>query len=218
MAENGAEKCAWCGATLLARRRYCIECQTPVPGASQRPEGQVADILRHIPSTRRPDDTLVFVPERRAARLRCERRNRRLLVAGLITIVIVSVAAFALQRVNERKHTQAAQEGRKLMARRELDLYARGMDAFFVDVGRYPTAQEGLSVLLKRPSTVVGWRGPYVEGDFSVDPWGNDYVYQAFEGGARYELFSYGPQGEAGGGAFLRVSSGTPRVTTAPKG
>ena len=217
MSEKIIEQCAQCGARLLPGRRYCIACQAPVPGSSRQLQGVMAEIISEIPSTHRPDKTIVFVPERREARLHRKRRNRRALTAALISCAILGILAITLWRTNERKHAQAGLQRRESMARRELDLYAKSLDFFYDDVGRYPTAQEGLHALIKRPSTVVGWRGPYIEGDYSVDPWGNDYVYRVFNDGAGYELFTYGPQGE-GGSAFLRVHSKTSAPGAVPKG
>ena len=218
MSEATGEQCVQCGARLVPGRRYCLTCQAPVPGGAHLLQGQLAEIIREIPSTHRPDKTVVFVPERRDARLKRKRRNRRALTAALICCAILGVLAITLWRANERKQVQAGLQRRESMARRELDLYAKSLDFFYDDVGRYPTAQEGLHALTKRPSTVVGWRGPYMEGDFSVDPWGNDYVYQVFNDGAGYELFTYGPKGEGAGTAFLRVHSKTSGPGAVPKG
>ena len=218
MSESTSEACVQCGARLLPGHRYCIACQAPVPGDARRLHGQMAEIIREIPSTHRPDKTVVFVPERREARLKRKRRNRRALTVALISCAILGILAVILWRANERKQAQAGLQRRESMARRELDLYAKSLDFFYDDVGRYPTAQEGLHALLKRPPTVVGWRGPYMEGDFSVDPWGNDYVYHVFNDGAGYELFTFGPQGEGAGSAFLRVHSKTSATVAIPKG
>jgi general secretion pathway protein G len=199
-----------CGASLVPGRRYCLVCQAPVPGASRRQDGQLAEIMRQIPSTRRPDKTLVFVPERREARLKRQHRNRLALVAVLLSCAVLTLFAVALWRANERKQAEAQQQRRESMARRELDLYAKALEVFYADFERYPSAKEGLSALLRRPSTLAGWRGPYMEGDYSVDPWGNEYVYRVSEDAAGYELFTYGPEGEAAKRVFLRVNSGPP--------
>ncbi|MCI0718967.1 MAG: type II secretion system protein GspG [Acidobacteria bacterium] len=217
MPESTERQCEQCGTRLLAGRRYCLVCQAPVPGATQRPAGGLAEIIRQIPSTRRPDKTLVFVPERREARLKRESRNRRALIAALIGCAILTITAIALWRANERKLAQAQLQRRESMARRELDLYAKSLEIFYVDIGRYPIAKEGLAALSKRPSTLPGWRGPYIEGDFSVDPWGNDYVYKVFNEGAGYQLFTYGPEGEAARRVFLQVNSGTSGPGGVPK-
>jgi general secretion pathway protein G len=176
----------------------------------------LTELMRGTPSTRRPDKTLVFVPEFREARLKRERRNRRAFIAAMISCVVLAAAGFAIWRAHERKQAQAQSERRESMAQRELDLYAKALEIFYADYGRYPTATEGLAALVRQPSTLAGWRGPYIEGDYSVDPWGVEYVYQVVNGGAGYILSTYGPEGEANGRAFLQVHSGTPAPDAVP--
>jgi general secretion pathway protein G len=217
MSESTGKHCAQCGAPLLAGRRFCIACQALVPGASHAPAGQLAELAREIPSTHRPDKTLVFVPEHREARLKRERRNRRALIAASLACLMLIIVALVIWRSNQHKQVQAQLQRRETMARRELDLYAKALDGFHIDTGRYPTKQEGLAALLKHPPTLAAWRGPYIEGDYSVDPWGNEYVYHSFDDGAGFELFTYGPEGEAAGRAFLRVQAGTGGPSETPK-
>jgi general secretion pathway protein G len=207
MAESTEKRCLQCGAKLLPGRRFCLVCQSQVPDATLRTEGQLAEIMREIPSTRRPDKTLVFVPERREARLKKQRRNRRVLIVTLISCTILTLVAIALWRANNQKKIQVQRQRRELMARRELDLYARSLETFYADLGRYPNAKEGLAALLTRPSTLSGWRGPYIEGDYSVDPWGSEYVYKALNDGTAYQLFTRGPDGETTDRIFLEVNS-----------
>ncbi len=207
MAESTDMQCLQCGAKLLPGRRFCLVCQSQVPDATRRAEGQLAEIMREIPSTRRPDKTLVFVPERREARLKLQRRYRQALITTLISIAILTIASIAFWRANEQKKIQAQRQKRELMARRELDLYAKSLELFYTDFGRYPNANEGLAVLLTRPSTLSGWQGPYIEGDHLVDPWGSEYVYKVLNDGAAYQLFTRGPEGETTDRVFLEVSS-----------
>ena len=48
----------------------------------------------------------------------------------------------------------------------------KATDLFKLDVGRYPTTEEGLDALIKRPATVTsGWSGPYLKGTLPTDPW-----------------------------------------------
>jgi hypothetical protein len=177
----------------------------------------MAEIIREMPSTHRPDKTLVFVPERREARLKRERRNRRALIVTIASCVILAIVALALWRDHERKQVVAQAQRRELMARRELDLYAKSLENFYADFRRYPTEQEGLSSLIRRPPALAGWRGPYIDGDYSVDPWGNEYVYRVWNDGADYQLFTYGPEGEAPERVFLQVNSKTSRPGVAPQ-
>jgi general secretion pathway protein G len=210
MSEGVEERCRHCGATLLPGRRYCVACLAQVPVARVMPEDRLTEMMREIPSTHRPDKTLVFVPELREVRLKRERRNRRALIAATISCVVLAVVGFAIWRAHERKQAQTQSQRREAMARRELDLYAKALELFHADFGRYPSATEGLAALARQPSTLSGWRGPYIEGDYSVDPWGVEYVYQVFNDGAGYILSTYGPDGEASGRAFLQVHSGGP--------
>ena len=174
----------------IAERRSCrgggfaslASRKSPAPRA---PKDQLTEIMRQIPSTRRPDKTMVFVPELREARLKRERRNRRAFIATIVSCVFLAIVAFTFWRVHESRQAQA--QRRELMARDELNLYAKALEIFHADFGRYPTAKEGLAALVKRPSTLAGWRGPYIEKDYSVDPWDNEYVYQAFNDGTGYK-------------------------------
>jgi general secretion pathway protein G len=217
MSESAGERCGHCGAAILPRRRFCVACLAQVPGASRPSEDRLTEVMRQIPSTHRPDKTLVFVPELHEARLKRERRNRRAFITAMVSCAILAIVAVTIWRVHERKQAQVQSQKREMMARSELDLYAKALETFYADFGRYPSTKEGLAVLVRQPSTLAGWRGPYIEKDYSVDPWGNDYVYQAFNDGAGYILSTYGPEGEAAGRAFLQVHSGTSGPDVAPK-
>ncbi|MGH9769049.1 MAG: type II secretion system protein GspG [Blastocatellia bacterium] len=217
MPESTGEQCGHCGAPLLPRRRFCVACLAQIPSASRPPADHLAELMRQIPSTHRPDKTMVFVPELREARIKRERRNRRVFIAAIVSCAILAIVAFTVWRANEREQARAQSQRRESMARRELDLYAKSLEIFHADFGRYPNAKEGLGALVRRPSTLAAWRGPYIEGDYSVDPWGNEYVYQAFNDGAGYILSTYGPEGEAAGRVFLQVTSGTSGPDVVPK-
>jgi type II secretion system protein G len=213
MSEVTGRLCVQCGAGVAPGRRYCLVCQMPVPDTAPPIEeqtgkaGQLADIARQIPSTHRPDKTLVFVPERREARLRRKRRNRRILISALIGSAILIILSVTYWRTTEQKQALARQQRRELMARGELDRFAKSLEFFYDDVGRYPTEKEGLAALITQPAALANWHGPYIDGDYSVDPWGNDYVYKTYDDGIGYELFSYGPDGEEAKNVFLQVNS-----------
>ncbi len=216
MSENTEKRCQQCGAVLLPKWRFCAVCSAHIPGAPRQAHGQLAEVARHLPSTQEPDKTMVFVPELRAARLERTRRRKILALLAVLSCVALAVSGSVYWRRQEQKKAQAAAQRRAMMARRELDLYAHSLDNFFADVGRYPSAKEGLGALLKRPSELASWRGPYLEGDYSVDPWGNEYVYQVFGDGTAYALFTYGPEGESAGRYFLQVSAGNAPPTAVP--
>lgn len=74
------------------------------------------------------------------------------------------------------------------------------LDLYRLDVGRYPTQDEGLKALVTRPSGVENWNGPYVKREASlIDPWGIPFAYrQPGEHGA-YDLLTLGADKAVGG-------------------
>jgi general secretion pathway protein G len=87
------------------------------------------------------------------------------------------------------------------------------LDLFLLDVGRYPTAQEGLQALVSPPAGLAPWHGPYVTKATSLmDPWGRPYVYrQPGQQGADYDLYSLGPDGNG-----QPPATGSPTASTRP--
>ena len=74
------------------------------------------------------------------------------------------------------------------------------LDLFRLDVGRYPTQDEGLDVLYDRPADAKVWNGPYVKKrDMLIDPWDRPYVYRFPGEHGAYDLYSLGADGEDGG-------------------
>jgi general secretion pathway protein G len=84
-------------------------------------------------------------------------------------------------------------------ARAQIELLGAALDTFRLDVGRYPTSQEGLNALRERPPGLERWDGPYLRKEIPPDPWGNPYVYRSPGEKEPYELFSYGADGVSGG-------------------
>ncbi len=91
----------------------------------------------------------------------------------------------------------------------EVNRLASDLEFFRVDVGRFPTADEGLSALLTQPDGATGWAGPYLpKASQLVDPWGRDYLYRVLTDGDTIEVRSLGADGaEGGAGENIDVSS-----------
>ena len=112
---------------------------------------------------------------------------------------------------------------REQAAQRDLNAIAEALERFKDDVQRYPTNEEGLACLIRKPAALrqnvaenqSAWFGPYIDHVPEVDPWGNDYVYRTEDGGRSFELFSAGPGGETGYDSRFRVGSQS-SSTTAP--
>lgn len=85
-------------------------------------------------------------------------------------------------------------------AQAQLDAIDKALQAYRVDVGHFPTTNQGLKALVTAPLEEPRWRGPYMQRDIPADPWGKAYVYRTPGGNGRdYELMSYGADGVPGG-------------------
>ncbi len=76
------------------------------------------------------------------------------------------------------------------------------LQMYKLDVGSYPTTDQGLQALLTRPQGVRHWNGPYLKGNkLPQDPWGHPFVYRSpsERPGHGYDLLSLGPSGKPGG-------------------
>ena len=82
----------------------------------------------------------------------------------------------------------------------QIESLVTAMELFHIDVGRYPTATEGLAALVKSPGNVAGWNGPYLaKGDVPQDPWGRPYIYQSGQNAGSFQIKSLGADGKEGG-------------------
>ena len=86
------------------------------------------------------------------------------------------------------------------VARAQLDALDKALDQFRLDVGRYPSTEEGLQALVAQPSGEQNWGGPYLKKGVPADPWGRPYQYQ-YPGthGGDFDLQSLGKDGRPGG-------------------
>jgi general secretion pathway protein G len=74
------------------------------------------------------------------------------------------------------------------------------LDRFRLDTGRYPSSSDGLQALMVAPGGASNWRGPYLNNDLPLDPWGKPYVYrQPGSAGRDYDLLTLGADGKEGG-------------------
>ncbi len=84
-------------------------------------------------------------------------------------------------------------------ARAQIDALQKSLDQYRLDVGRYPSTEQGLAVLVTKPADEPKWQGPYLAKAVPKDPWGNDYQYRAPGEHGEYDLLSLGKDGRPGG-------------------
>lgn len=84
-------------------------------------------------------------------------------------------------------------------ARAQIDALTKSLDQYRIDVGRYPSTEQGLAVLVVRPADEPKWAGPYLSKAVPKDPWGSDYQYRSPGEHGEYDLLSLGRDGRPGG-------------------
>jgi len=84
-------------------------------------------------------------------------------------------------------------------ARAQIDALTKALDQYRLEVGRYPSTEQGLAVLVTRPADEPKWGGPYLSKAVPKDPWGNEYQYRSPGEHGEYDLLSFGKDGRLGG-------------------
>lgn len=114
----------------------------------------------------------------------------------LVVMVIIGLLA---SYVAPRYFDQVAKSEVKA-ARAQLDALGKALATYRLDLGRYPSTEQGLKALVERPADERQWSGPYLMKALPPDPWGHAYVYRfPGEAGHDYELLSHGRDGQRGG-------------------
>jgi general secretion pathway protein G len=118
------------------------------------------------------------------------------LIEMLVVLVIIGLI---MGLVGPRVLSYLA-DARTRATRLQIESFSNALDLYYLDVGRYPTTQEGLAALVSRPPGLDVWNGPYLKGGaVPMDPWRNAYVYVAPGAHGSYDLISYGSDGREGG-------------------
>lgn len=118
------------------------------------------------------------------------------LVELLVVLAIIGlIAAIAAPQVLRYLGT-ARVDSSKIQMRN----ISSALELLYIDIGRYPSADEGLKLLVEKPSDVSGWNGPYLKQKSAlVDAWGTSYQYGKADGNDMPKVFSFGRDRKAGG-------------------
>jgi len=125
----------------------------------------------------------------------CTRRRGFTLLELLVVMVIIGLLA---GYVGPKFFGQIGKSEVKA-AKAQVDALTKALDQYRLDVGHYPSTEQGLAVLVAKPGDEPKWAGPYLAKALPKDPWGNDYQYRAPGEHGEYDLFSFGRDGRLGG-------------------
>ncbi len=136
-----------------------------------------------------PDDVLVAIAG--PARIRGFTLIELLVVLVILGLLAGLVGPQVLRYLGSAKSDTAALQ---------INEMAGGLDLFHLEVGRYPSTQEGLVALVREPANMTNWHGPYLKKkQVPRDPWGNEYHYRSPGENGRYDLYSLGADNAEGG-------------------
>lgn len=129
-------------------------------------------------------------------------RRRSPLTGGftLLELLVVMVIIGLLAAYVGPKYFAQVGKSEVTVAKAQIEAFEKALDTFRLDVGRYPSTEEGLAALITVPAaTTTKWNGPYLKKDVPPDPWGHPYLYKAPGSKGEFEVMSYGKDGLPGG-------------------
>ncbi len=132
--------------------------------------------------------------------LRCA-ETRRPASAGftlLELLVVMVIIGLLAAYVGPRFFSQVGKSEVR-SAQAQVAALRSALDTFRLDVGTYPSTQQGLAALTTRPEGQARWNGPYLQRAVPADPWGRPYQYKAPGEHGEFDLFSFGKDGQPGG-------------------
>ena len=129
--------------------------------------------------------------------------NRRLRGFTLIELLVVLVILGLLAGLVGPQVLKYLGGANTKTAKLQIEDFSTALDAFRLDVGRYPASNEGLQALIAPPGSATRWNGPYLRKNIiPKDPWGNDYLFLNPGLKGEIDVISYGADGKQGGEGF----------------
>jgi general secretion pathway protein G len=140
--------------------------------------------------------------------VRLEWRARRTRGFTLLELLVVMVIIGLLAGLVAPRYFEQVGKSNTKIARAQIVSLGQALDQYRLDVGSYPSTEEGLQALMTKPQSEARWSGPYLQKAVPVDPWDRPYQYRSPGEHGDYDLYSLGKDGRGGGvGENTTVSS-----------
>lgn len=125
-------------------------------------------------------------------------KNRHAGFTLLELLVVLVIIGLLVGYVGPRYFSQVGKSEVKA-ARAQIRALEDSLDQYRLDVGHYPSNEQGLGALSVPPAGEARWQGPYLKKAVPKDPWGNPYQYRYPGEHGEVDLFSFGKDGQPGG-------------------
>jgi general secretion pathway protein G len=126
-------------------------------------------------------------------------RNKQTGFTLLELLVVLGIIAMLAGLVGPQVMKHMA-EAKVKAAKVQIEDLSQTLDMYKLDVGSYPTGEQGLSALVENPGDVQRWNGPYLKKTkIPLDPWNNEYQYNSPSEHGKFDIVSLGADGKEGG-------------------
>jgi general secretion pathway protein G len=113
-------------------------------------------------------------------------------------LVVVAIIGLLAAYVGPKYFSQLG-KSEQTLAKAQIESFHRALASYRLDVGAFPSTEEGLNALMQKPATAAKWNGPYLSKAVPLDPWGRPYIYRVPGAKGDYDVLSYGKDGQPGG-------------------
>jgi general secretion pathway protein G len=127
-----------------------------------------------------------------------KKKKKKEMGFSLIELLIVMVIMGLLAALVGPRMFGKVGKSKQNAAGSQMALFETALDVYRLDVGKYPSTEQGLQALRTKPSDEEKWDGPYLPKSVPKDPWGHPYVYSRTDNG-EVEMISLGADGTEGG-------------------
>lgn len=131
-----------------------------------------------------------------------KRTNGRRNTAGftLIELLVVLVILGLLAGLVGPRVIKHLGESKTKTAMLQIQELSSALDLYRLEVGTYPTTDQGLEALVEKPVGVAQWNGPYLrKKTVRLDPWGQPYKYRSPGEHDAFDIYTYGADNAEGG-------------------